>query len=88
MIWRLADFHTPEVEVGCHTMNHLKAHQGYFELNPLFNRGSVVIFKSTGVMWSCFFILFKILAAQFWILWSGATVLANTILETVVGIQA
>jgi hypothetical protein len=46
MIWWLADFHTPEVEGGwCQTMNHLKAHQEYFELNPLFNREPIEIFN-------------------------------------------
>jgi PHP family Zn ribbon phosphoesterase len=50
-------FHMLEVEVGwCHTMNHLKANQEYFELYPLFNRkpmeiGEAFFTKTVQTQW-------------------------------------
>jgi hypothetical protein len=44
--------------------------------------GSQWRFLRTGVMWSCFFVLLKILDARFWILWSGTMVLTGRPLES------
>jgi hypothetical protein len=51
----LLTFHTLEVS-WCQTINHLKAHQEYFELNPMSNRKPVEIFRDSGdvvmLLWS------------------------------------